>query len=206
MPISDGEVAYFTLHFGAHLRKEKKVNEKIRVLVVCSNGISAGNMIKHELLKMLPEIDVVGVVPSKNVVNVQNICDIVISTVKMNCLVPVIVVHPILTDFDRKIILNHSMFRNLHGNVDVDELFDRIKKFAPKENHDALKIELISYFEESTASITPVSDKNKKGLLELLPIENISVEKENHTWEQALRRTAQPLIDKKTLNQGILIT
>lgn len=197
LPISDGEVAYFTLHFGAHLRKERKVNEKIRVLVVCSNGISAGNMIKHELLKMIPEIDVVGVVPFKNVVNVQNICDIVISTVKMNCLVPVIVVHPILTDFDRKIILNHSMFRNIHGKVDVDELFDRIKKFIPKDNHDVLKTELISYFEEGTTNVEPVSDKNKKGLLDILPIENISVEKEKYTWEQALRKAANPLMDKK---------
>ena len=130
LPVPEGEVAYLTLHFGAHLQKEEEQNEKIRVLIVCTNGISSGNMIKHELLKMLPQVDIVGVVSNKEAINVHNICDVVISTHKINCLVPVIVVHHILTDFDKKLILNHLVFKNLQGNVDVDELFQTIKKFV----------------------------------------------------------------------------
>lgn len=44
LPVPEGEVAYLTLHFGAHLQKEEEQNEKIRVLIVCTNGISSGNM------------------------------------------------------------------------------------------------------------------------------------------------------------------
>ena len=47
-----------------------------------------------------------------------------------------IVVHPILTDFDKKLILNHSVFKNLQGNVDVDELFQTIKKFVDNDKRD----------------------------------------------------------------------
>lgn len=138
LPVPEGEVAYLTLHFGAHLQKEEEQNEKIRVLIVCTNGISSGNMIKHELLKMLPQVDIVGVVSNKEAINVHNICDVVISTHKINCLVPVIVVHHILTDFDKKLILNHSVFKNLQGNVDVDELFQTIKKFVDNDKRDDL--------------------------------------------------------------------
>lgn len=206
LPIIDGEVAYLTLHFGAHLRKEKEENEQIRVLIVCSNGISAGNMIKHELLKMLPQIDIVGVISSKEAVNVHNICDIVVTTIKMNCLVPVIVVHPILTDFDRKIILNHSMFRNLNGSVDIDGLFERIKKYAPKENQEALRHELEAYFESSETVMSTVLDKKKKGLLDMLTPGKVKIFDKKYIWEEALRTTAAPLIEDETITRAYINT
>ena len=163
LPVPEGEVAYLTLHFGAHLQKEEEQNEKIRVLIVFTNGISSGNMIKHELLKMLPQVDIVGVVSNKEAINVHNICDVVISTHKINCLVPVIVVHPILTDFDKKLILNHSVFKNLQGNVDVDELFQTIKKFVDNDKRDDLYNELQKYFESRNQRMTVYLDKKKKG-------------------------------------------
>ena len=58
-----------------------------------------------------------------------------------------IVVHPILTDFDKKLILNHSVFKNLQGNVDVAELFQTIKKFVDNDKRDDLYNELQKYFE-----------------------------------------------------------
>ena len=199
LPIADGEVAYLALHFGAHLKKEKKENERVRVLIVCSNGISAGNMIKHELLKMLPQIDVVGVISAKEAINVQKICDVVISTIKMNSLVPVIFVHPILTDFDRKVILNHSIFKNLNGNVDVEELFHRIKKYIPEKNHIELKKELLDFFENSAPNVQTIFDKSKKGLLDMLSDSDITVEKGRFTWENALKQTGQVLVAEEKI-------
>jgi DnaJ-class molecular chaperone len=55
----------------------------------------------------------------------------------------VIVVHPILTDFDKKLILNHLVFKNLQGNVDVDELFQTIKKFVDNDKRDDLYITFV---------------------------------------------------------------
>lgn len=201
LPINDGEVAYLALHFGAHLRKEKHNNEKIRVLIVCSNGISAGNMIKHELLKMLPNIDIVGVVSAKEAVNIHNICDIVVTTLKLNCLVPVIVVHPILTDFDRKMILNHSMFRNLSSNVDINELLKIINKYVPKERQKSLRIELDTYFESRQSDVMPLLDKMRKGLTDMLISEKVLIENESMTWENALRIAASPLLKDDTISE-----
>lgn len=201
LPISDGEVAYLTLHFGAHLKKEEPKTENIRVLIVCSNGISAGNMIKHEVMKLLPNIEIIGVISSKEAVNVQKVCDIVITTIKMKCLVPVIVVHPILTDVDKKIILNHSMFRNLGAKVDLEQLFSRIKKFVPVENHNAVMEEMEKYFESNCAEIVPMLEKKKPGLLNMLYLQNISVEDEQFTWEQAIKKAGKPLVEDGSISK-----
>ena len=201
LPISDGEIAYLTLHFGAHLKKDAPKTENIRILIVCSNGISAGNMIKHEIVKMLPNVDIVGVVSSKEAVNVQKICDIVITTIKMKCLVPVIVVHPILTDADKKLILNHSLFRNLSTKVDLDKLFLKIKQYVPEENHKALMEEMIQYFENNCADVVPKLEKKKPGLLNMLYLQNISVENEQFTWDKAIKTAGHPLIEDGSIKK-----
>ena len=105
LPIPDSEVAYLALHFGAHLKVSKERSNQLRVLIVCVNGISTGNMIKREVKKLLPEVEIVGVVAAMDVFNAQDICDLVISTVKIKSVLPVIVVNAILTDEDRKNIL-----------------------------------------------------------------------------------------------------
>lgn len=204
LPISDGEVAYLTLHFGAHLKKDKSANTKVRVLIVCSNGLSAGNMIKHELLRMLPNIEVVGVIPSKDAVNMQKICDVVITTIKMKCLVPVIVVHPILTDFDRKLILSHSIFKNSNSNLDLQELFNHIKKYVPSENHDIVFQEMITFFDKNHSEMVPMLDKKKPGMIKLLTPENVMIEDEVYTWEKAIKKVGQPLIDEDIINSNYI--
>ena len=40
LPVTDSEVAYLTLHFGAFLKIAEKKHPKLRILIVCVNGIS----------------------------------------------------------------------------------------------------------------------------------------------------------------------
>ena len=108
-PVPDGEIAYLALHFGAFLKISKREDDRLRILIVCVNGIPTGNMLKREIQKLLPFAEIVDVRAVVDMVNIQNICDLVISTVKINTVVPVITVHPILTEFDRSSILNHRV-------------------------------------------------------------------------------------------------
>ena len=52
LPITDSEIAYLTLHFGAFLKIAEKKNPKLRILIVCVNGVSTGNMLKHEIERL----------------------------------------------------------------------------------------------------------------------------------------------------------
>ena len=47
IPLPDSEVAYLAQHFGAHLKVSRAEDDKLRILVVCVNGISTGNMLKR---------------------------------------------------------------------------------------------------------------------------------------------------------------
>lgn len=109
LPIPDEEIACIALHFGAFLKIEEPQVDRLRILIVCVNGISTGNMLKREIQKLLPYAEIVNVVAAVDLLNAQNICSLIISTIRVNSVVPVITVHPVLTEYDRHAILSHRL-------------------------------------------------------------------------------------------------
>lgn len=156
--ISDSEVAYLALHFGSHLEFVREDRE-LRILVVCMNGVATGNMISHELSRILPGARIVGVAAAAEVVNPQSICDLIVTSVKLKSVVPVIVVNPILGDFDRRNILSHPLVRGRYGYVDVDALFKMLQRYVPEKRHQELRRDLDGFFagehEERKVAMSP---------------------------------------------------
>ncbi len=68
-------------------------------------------MLKHEIERLLPEAEIVDIVSAVDINQLEGKCDLIISTVRIRSLIPVPVVHPILTNEDRRYILNHSPVR-----------------------------------------------------------------------------------------------
>lgn len=202
LPISDEEVAYLALHFGAHLQIPEKEADTLRILLICVNGVSTGNMLKREVQKLLPYGEIVDVVAAVDAVNVQNICDLVISTVKINCVVPVLVVHPILTDLDRKSILNHQLISGKQKVYESSAVFKIVKKYIEKENHEAVKAELDTYFQGVYGQIS--NKTNKDGLLEFLNHETVQVVEERMTWQEAIRFSGKCLVESGAIEKCFL--
>ncbi|MDO4649683.1 MAG: transcription antiterminator, partial [Eubacteriales bacterium] len=117
LPIPDSETAYLTLHFGSALKISENRRHHLKILIVCVNGISTGNMLKHEVEKLLPFAEIADVRAAEDLLNVQNDCNLIISTLKLDSVVPVITVHPILTEFDKKTILNHPFISSKQVSV-----------------------------------------------------------------------------------------
>ena len=109
LPIVDGEVALLALHFGARLTRSEEDENKLRILIVCINGISTGIMLKQEIQQLLPRATIVGVISKMEMLCSQASYDLIISTVNIKSEIPVIVVRPILTNKDRENILNHKV-------------------------------------------------------------------------------------------------
>ena len=139
IPIPDSEVAYLALHFGSALRISEKDSQRLRILIVCVNGMSTGNMIKREVQKLLLFAEIVDVRAVVDLLNVQDVCDLIITTVKINSVVPSIVVHPILTELDRKNILNHKLIAPKEIEIRRDQIFQVVKKYVSPENYTNLK-------------------------------------------------------------------
>ena len=86
----------------------------------------------------------------------------------------------------------------------MEQLFSRIKKFVPAENHQALKAEMENYFENNCAEIVPMLEKKKPGLLNMLYLQNISVEDEQFTWEKAIKKAGAPLVEADSITPEYL--
>ena len=214
--ISDSEVAYLALDFGAHMECATHNDSELRILVVCMNGVATGNMISHELKRILPQAKIVGVMAASKIVNPQNICDIIVSSVTIKTIVPVIIVNPILNDFDRKNILNHPLIRSKFGFVDMDELFRLMKKYVSPDKYLELRHDLVTFFTQNKEEKQPTLNPAVWSLTDFLTDDRIvfldkqgynkdkDVSKKKDTykvWERALYTTAAPLLIRGSMSE-----
>lgn len=202
LPISDDEVAYLALHFGAHLQIPQKEKDTLRILLICVHGISTGNMLKREIQRLLPYGEIVGVMAATDSVNVQKICDLVISTVKINCIVPAIVVHPILTDMDRKLILNHQLISGKQKIHESNAVFNIVKKYIKKEDYEEVKADLEAYLEGFMKKLSGKSDK--EGLLAFLNHQTVRIVDKQVTWQEAIRLAGGCLVESGDIEKCFL--
>lgn len=204
-PIPDGEIAYLALHFGAFLKISGHDNDRLRILIVCVNGISTGNMLKREIRKLLPFAEIVGVRAVVDMVNIQNICDLVVSTVKINTVVPVVTVHPILTEFDRKIILNHKLVAPKSIFAQRDRLFKVIKKYIRPEDYESVLDDLTAFIRNGEESIA-FENHLENGLLSVLDVSRIHIFEKTCSWQSSIRFAGQCLLDYRSVEKRYLDT
>lgn len=202
-PIPDSEIAYLALHFGAFLKISKHENDRLRILIVCVNGISTGNMLKREIQKLLPFAEIVDVRAVVDMVNVQNICDLVISTVKTNAVVPVITVHPILTEFDRNIILNHRVIAPKSVVAQRDRLFQVVKKYVRPEDYENLLNDLTAFIQGSTEDARG-EGYQEYNLMSILDASRICIFEEACSWQSSIRLAGQCLLDYRSIEKRYL--
>lgn len=202
VPIPDSEVAYLTLHFGAHLKTSQQADKQLRILIVCVNGISTGNMIKREVKELLPNARIVGVVSAVDVIKIQEICDLVVSTVSIESIVPLIRVNPILTDYDRRLILRYQQSEKKQRRSDEDKIFDIVKKYVDPKEHEHLREELEQYAKEQYSGT--VFTREQIGLVEGLEHGGICIADGTFQWKEAIRYAGAGLLEKGAINKGYL--
>jgi mannitol operon transcriptional antiterminator len=215
--ISDSEVAFLALHFGAHLELSKPKEKRLRILVVCVNGIATANMIRQELAGMLPSADLVGIKAVSELRNPQNDCDLIVSSVKLEAVVPVIVVNPVMNDFDRRNIMNHPLIRGMAGFVDVDALFRAIRQYVPDGKQDLLRRELNAFFSSEYTASQPVMNAAVWRLSDFLSEDRVVFIDQDGSisghqkqaddmepWMKALYSAGTPLIERGSIYQNYI--
>ena len=205
LPIPDEEIACLALHFGGFLKIEEPQTDRLRILVVCVNGISTGNMLKREVQKLLPYAEIVDVVAAVDLLNAQNICNLIISTIRVNSVVPVITVHPVLTEYDRHVILSHRMVAPKTLTVQRDRLFQAIKKYVDPANYEHLLDDLTACLQGDNAFVPPEA-KEDTGLLSVLTVSRILVQSKADSWRSSIRAAGKCLVENGSIHKGYLDT
>lgn len=203
-PIPESEIAYLALHFGAFLKVSDNEKDRLRILIVCLNGISTGNMLKREVQKLMPFAEIVDVIASVNMVNVQNICDLIISTVRINTVVPVITVHPILTEFDRRSILNHKLVMPKNVLAQKERIFQVVKKYVKPEDYPYLLDDLTAFVQNNEEDSPDIQAENS--LLSILDVSRIQIIDETCSWQSSIRLASQCLLDYHSIEKPYVDT
>lgn len=83
--IPANEVGYVTMHVGAALERQHNFESRLRVLVICPNGISTAKILYGKLKSKFPEIDEVDVCSLREMdEKIKGNYDIILSTVEVN--------------------------------------------------------------------------------------------------------------------------
>ena len=105
--LSEDEIGYLTIHLGAAIERKKiRPLKKVKVLLVCGNGIGTAKLLSMTLQNRIPYLDIIRVISIYEWKQQDlNGIDIVISTVPIKAQgVAVLHVSPILSDTETQVI------------------------------------------------------------------------------------------------------
>lgn len=195
VPINDNEIAYLTLHFGAYITPNQNI-EEMNILIVCPNGLSTGNMLRGEVSALVPYADRIDVISLSEFEEMKDKYTVVISTVMIENHPNSLLVHPILTDADRIMILKKCMRTTVKTQISVDDIFDVVKKYVDDNKLPSLREDIKRYVDSlNTIQYHPLKD-NSKGIIDSLDEEDLIFIDDDMDWKQAIRVAAQPLLDE----------
>lgn len=200
--ISDAEVAYLTLHFGAFMPTQKANKHAFRIMIICPNGIGTGNMLRQEVSTFVPQATEIKNIPLSSY-KPNHDYDVVISTVMLANEQRLIMVHPILTDQDRVAILRNCMATEPQAKMQIDDIMKIASNYINTEKLDDFHKDLQDYY--SSIQIHKAPHKTyDRGLLDFLKDSHIQCVNSQVSWEEAIQISAQPLLDDGSISNDYI--
>lgn len=138
--VPEDEIAYLATHIGAAIKSEKQnTRSNFRVVVACTNGIGASQLMVTEIEKEFPQLEIVEIVSTIDLDEVKLSkmhIDLIITTVPMGyTTLPTVFVNTILSDQDRKKI--KGVLENFLPDTTS---YERIKSLHFKDKIKNLKL------------------------------------------------------------------
>lgn len=208
--ITEMELGYITVHICAALERKKNKEIAFHVIVACHAGIGTSQLLLEKLKKHF-NFQIVDVVSSHEAANLtEDKADFIISTVKLeNCKLDYVVVSPLLNDEDYIRVGNKidtvRNSRKLPSRVNdkertakglLEELTPIIYDAVPNEAPELMKkIRRVvrEYFHQSAEADGEIFSPY---LHHLLPPSHIQLDVECTDWRDAIRKSAQLLLEK----------
>ncbi|SET17818.1 BglG family transcription antiterminator [Anaerobranca gottschalkii] len=132
--IPESEIGYIAMHIGAAVERNSK---KIKVMVVCHTGIGTSQFLYERLKKSFPELELVGIC-SSTIIQDKELSDIdlIISTVPVRTTKPNILISPILSYKDIKLLMKfiEEYYNKGDNQKSLDkEVFFNVNNLQKKE-------------------------------------------------------------------------
>lgn len=205
--IAETDIKYIVIHVCAAIERKKLESAKINVLVVCSGGVGTSQLIFARLKNYFNfrYIDTVARHDLNNVLkNKEHQVDLIISTIPLeNISIDYVVVDPSLTGNDiLRVYDKVEKIRKDNRRIDMKDkskkdpriLIDNIIKVTNKY----VKENSVQYAEEIMSVVYSFFKEENRypELYHLLKPEYIQLDVECNTFEEAIRQSAQKLLDE----------
>ena len=158
-------------------------------------------MISREVRKLLPRVQIAGVESLRSLSNPHLRADLIISSVEFQALIPVILVHPILTHEDRNNILNHPLVAARRHQGNAQDLYAKLTALVSEENRPVLKARLNEYF-----TFSSFEEKSAPVHLCSMLKGRIQIFESSCPWREALHRAASPLLERNEITSRYVNT
>lgn len=202
--VNEHEVAYITMHFGAAIETQtSKVHKYTNVLLVCASGIGTSRLLRAKLLSYFKFFNIIDTVSYQDVGRYMDSSevDLIISTIPLKeTKKPVIVVTPLINQRDIEILSSYLMYKGNYNNIHYDkstfvmDMIDVISKHCKIENLEGLQTDITSLLNNINKLYRP---QNRLIFINnILSKDNIQMKVKCKTWEDAIYKSAAPLLEK----------
>ncbi len=204
-PFSEDEIAYIVLHFkGAVDRNLYQKKETKDILLVCGEGLGTSKLVEQQL-KENYNIDVVESIPLNQLKNFisseKKKVDLIITTVKINQFetdIPVIHVRTILNAEELKKIDRYNLPK-YNKKILLSNILNSLKKGAVIENEKVIIEELKAHLGNKLVDDIKVKELS---ILDILPLNNIQLDVEVDSWEEAIKKVGDILFEEGYTHYG----
>jgi transcriptional antiterminator/mannitol/fructose-specific phosphotransferase system IIA component (Ntr-type) len=199
--VPESETAYITMLIGGWMRKQgDSIEKKIKAIVVCPQGVSVSGLMFNELRELFPEFVFLDSLSVRGFQEYELDYDIVFSPTFLETDKKLFVSKAFLGR-DEKYRLRKQVMLELYGyipnDINVNHLIDIIRNHTVIKNEKELTRDLQSYINREEESSVKHTVKNLDSHLhEFILPDYITTRKSVGSWEEAIRISSEPLIQK----------
>src|SRR5690554_3518346 len=199
VPVSEGEVAYITLHFNSFIYANKYDDNNPEIIVVCPQGVSTSAMLVREIQAIDSSISVNKTMSLNQFYSTKlSPKDLIISTVNLDTELPYLRVNPLLDDLDKSNLRAKLLnFRPKNKDITTQKLMEILRPFVKEEDYHRVELAINAHFHESNFNKI---DKTSIDLKSVLTHDLIQIIEQKYPWEKAIIKASEPLIKKGTIS------
>ena len=142
--ISEDEMAYIAIHFGALIEKEQQMIAHPKILLVCLNGKALVRNLRREVESFTKDVVIIDAFRMQDVITLKDKVDYIISTEPLKDIVTkakTMVINPILNDRDRYNIINFLGLSNVsiyNSNI-VDSIMKDLEEYIDESKYGEVR-------------------------------------------------------------------
>ncbi len=199
--IPDSEIAYFTIHFGGHIRFSEETTRNLSALILNPRGISTSILLQAQLKMLFPTLAfrVVDSLSKLEEIGI-NEYDMIFSTIPINNEKEVFHIKPILNWVEQELLIKKVNEVFLLQETNDDYILDNILKIIAR--HTDIKDKKKLTDELSLQLYKSKFRWEEKNLEELLKQSFIQYTDEKLSWEEAIRVASIPLLKENYIKES----